>query len=34
MLLALAIAFGFGAVHAVGPGHGKTLMAAYLVGLG
>ncbi|HYF11306.1 MAG TPA: sulfite exporter TauE/SafE family protein [Actinomycetota bacterium] len=34
MLLALAIAFGFGAVHAVGPGHGKTLMAAYLVGSG
>lgn len=32
MLVALAIAFGFGAVHAVGPGHGKTLMAAYLVG--
>ncbi len=27
----LALAFGFGAVHAVGPGHGKTIMAAYLV---
>ena len=28
----LALAVGFGAVHAVGPGHGKTVMAAYLVG--
>ncbi len=28
----LALALGFGAVHAVGPGHGKTVMAAYLVG--
>ncbi|CAN5187580.1 hypothetical protein BH24ACT1_BH24ACT1_13300 [soil metagenome] len=27
----LALALGFGAVHAVGPGHGKTVMAAYLV---
>lgn len=27
----LALAMGFGAVHAVGPGHGKTVMAAYLV---
>ena len=27
----LAVALGFGAVHAVGPGHGKTIMAAYLV---
>jgi ABC-type nickel/cobalt efflux system permease component RcnA len=34
MLLALALAFGFGALHALGPGHGKTLMAAYLVGAG
>jgi len=32
MLLALLLAFGFGAIHALGPGHGKTLMAAYLVG--
>ena len=24
-------ALGFGALHAVGPGHGKTVMAAYLV---
>ena len=28
----LALAAGFGAVHALGPGHGKTVMAAYLVG--
>ncbi len=27
-----ATALGFGAVHALGPGHGKTIMAAYLVG--
>jgi len=30
----LLLAFGFGALHALGPGHGKTLMAAYLVGAG
>jgi nickel/cobalt exporter len=30
--LALALAFGFGAIHALGPGHGKTITAAYLVG--
>lgn len=29
---ALAVAFGFGALHALGPGHGKTVVAAYLVG--
>jgi ABC-type nickel/cobalt efflux system permease component RcnA len=34
MLVALLLAAGFGAVHALGPGHGKTLMAAYLVGGG
>ena len=34
MLVALVLAFGFGAVHALGPGHGKALMAAYLVGAG
>ena len=28
----LAIAAGFGAVHALTPGHGKTMVAAYLVG--
>jgi ABC-type nickel/cobalt efflux system permease component RcnA len=30
--LMLLIAGGFGAVHALQPGHGKTLVAAYLVG--
>jgi ABC-type nickel/cobalt efflux system permease component RcnA len=34
MLVALLLAFGFGALHALGPGHGKTLMAASLVGGG
>lgn len=28
----LLVAFGLGALHAVSPGHGKTVMAAYLVG--
>jgi ABC-type nickel/cobalt efflux system permease component RcnA len=28
----LAVAFGAGAVHALSPGHGKTIVAAYLVG--
>jgi ABC-type nickel/cobalt efflux system permease component RcnA len=28
----MAVALGFGAVHALAPGHGKTVMAAYLVG--
>jgi len=28
----LAAAFGLGAVHALSPGHGKTVVAAYLVG--
>lgn len=28
----LGLAFVFGAFHAIGPGHGKTVMAAYLVG--
>lgn len=31
-LVALAVALGLGVVHALAPGHGKTLMAAYLVG--
>jgi ABC-type nickel/cobalt efflux system permease component RcnA len=31
-LLALALAFVLGAAHALSPGHGKTLAAAYLVG--
>ncbi len=29
---ALLVAFGLGALHALSPGHGKTLVAAYLVG--
>ena len=32
ILVSLSIAFGLGVVHAVSPGHGKTIMAAYLVG--
>jgi len=32
VLLGLAVAFGFGAMHALSPGHGKTIVAAYLVG--
>ncbi len=32
MLLSLLVAAGLGALHAVSPGHGKTVMAAYLVG--
>jgi ABC-type nickel/cobalt efflux system permease component RcnA len=34
MGLALLLAVGFGAWHALLPGHGKTLMAAYMVGAG
>ncbi|CAN5427221.1 hypothetical protein BH18ACT1_BH18ACT1_13790 [soil metagenome] len=33
-LLAVLLALGLGAVHALQPGHGKTLMAAYVVGEG
>ena len=32
MLLGLLIAFVFGSLHALSPGHGKTMVAAYLVG--
>ncbi|HWP90786.1 MAG TPA: sulfite exporter TauE/SafE family protein [Thermodesulfobacteriota bacterium] len=32
ILLSLVIAFGLGAFHALSPGHGKTVVAAYLVG--
>ena len=32
MLLGLAVAFGLGGMHALEPGHGKTIVAAYLVG--
>jgi ABC-type nickel/cobalt efflux system permease component RcnA len=30
--IAVLLALGLGALHALGPGHGKTVMAAYLVG--
>jgi ABC-type nickel/cobalt efflux system permease component RcnA len=32
--LMLVAAFGVGAAHALGPGHGKTLIGAYLIGEG
>src|SRR5258706_8939401 len=32
LLAGLGVAFLLGAVHALSPGHGKTLVAAYLVG--
>jgi ABC-type nickel/cobalt efflux system permease component RcnA len=32
MLVGIGVAFGLGAVHAFSPGHGKTMVAAYLVG--
>jgi ABC-type nickel/cobalt efflux system permease component RcnA len=32
VLLGLLLAFGFGAAHAMSPGHGKTVVGAYLVG--
>jgi ABC-type nickel/cobalt efflux system permease component RcnA len=32
LLLLLAAAFGWGALHALSPGHGKSMVAAYLVG--
>jgi ABC-type nickel/cobalt efflux system permease component RcnA len=32
VLLCVAAAFGLGAMHAMSPGHGKTIVAAYLVG--
>lgn len=31
-LFGLLLAFGFGAMHALSPGHGKTVVGAYLVG--
>ncbi len=34
ILLAILVAFGLGAVHALSPGHGKTLVAAYVIGAG
>jgi ABC-type nickel/cobalt efflux system permease component RcnA len=32
IVVSLAIAFALGVIHALSPGHGKTIMAAYLVG--
>jgi ABC-type nickel/cobalt efflux system permease component RcnA len=32
LVVGLCVAFGLGAVHALSPGHGKTIVAAYLVG--
>jgi ABC-type nickel/cobalt efflux system permease component RcnA len=32
LLLGLVVAFCLGAIHALSPGHGKTIVAAYLVG--
>ena len=32
MLTGVLVAFGLGAMHAMSPGHGKTIVAAYLVG--
>jgi nickel/cobalt transporter (NicO) family protein len=32
MIVGVLIAFGLGAVHAMSPGHGKTVVGAYLVG--
>ncbi|MEY2513605.1 MAG: nickel/cobalt transporter (NicO) family protein [bacterium] len=32
LLLLVLAAFGWGALHALSPGHGKTMVAAYLVG--
>ena len=32
LLAGLVLAFGFGAAHALSPGHGKAIVAAYLVG--
>jgi ABC-type nickel/cobalt efflux system permease component RcnA len=34
VVLAILMSIGLGAVHALSPGHGKTLVAAYVVGAG
>jgi nickel/cobalt transporter (NicO) family protein len=34
LIVSLLLAFAFGVLHALGPGHGKTITAAYLVGSG
>jgi ABC-type nickel/cobalt efflux system permease component RcnA len=32
ILIGMVVAFGLGGIHALSPGHGKTIVAAYLVG--
>jgi nickel/cobalt transporter (NicO) family protein len=32
LLVLLLVAFGWGAIHALSPGHGKAMVAAYLIG--
>ncbi|MBD2743819.1 hypothetical protein [Coleofasciculus sp. FACHB-1120] len=32
LLIAIAGSFAWGAMHALSPGHGKTIVGAYLVG--
>jgi len=32
MIVGMVVAFGLGSIHALSPGHGKTIVAAYLVG--
>lgn len=32
MLIGVFVALGLGALHAISPGHGKTLITAYLIG--
>ena len=32
LLVGVVVAFALGAIHALSPGHGKTIVAAYLVG--
>ncbi len=32
IVAAIGVAFALGAAHALTPGHGKTIVAAYLVG--
>lgn len=34
IVLAILLSLGLGAVHALSPGHGKTLVAAYVIGAG
>lgn len=34
LIFALLLAFGYGALHTLGPGHGKTVVASYFIGTG